>query len=224
MEKALGDYNAAMPATLHLTADQPEKFAQFLTESGLQEWYTQLSIVTWSRLGLTDMSEDQRIALVYGRVRTLCALLEEALLSLAEHTGRAAFRAAVEKQATLHPRALRFLKGPGRRPSLVKLSQVMRLANYNKIEPGLDAPTMAAKFVALGIPSGTNPSTLVPTPEQVLAGLIVIRNLTSHRYPILRAGARVSWFEAWGNHLTAINRTVLWSALILWALANRFKI
>src|SRR5437879_11359913 len=125
-----------MPAALQLAPDEPESLAQFLSESGFQEWYTQLSIVTWRRLVLSDMSEDLRIALVYGRVRTLCALLEEALLSLAEYTGHHVFQAEVENQTALQARTLRFVKGPDlpmtrqhrRRARLLKASQIERRA------------------------------------------------------------------------------------------------
>ncbi len=223
MELALPHYNAAMTAALQLAPDQPEKFLQFLTESGLQEWYTQLSIVTWRRMVLTDMSEDQRIALVYGRVRTLCALLEEALLSLAEYTGHAAFRAAIEKQPTLHPRLLRFLRGPGHPSQIVNRKRVGDLAVGNSIKPDTTSQEAEARFLALGIPSGNAPPQTPQTPEQVLASLIVARNLTSHRFPIVQGGARVRWFEAWGEHLPGINRAVLWAGMMLWAIAVHHK-
>lgn len=222
MEASLGAYNTAMPVPLQLTHDQPQRFAEFLTESGLQEWYTQLSVFSWDWSVLNDRSEDQRIAMVYGRVRTLCSLLEEALLSLAESTGDVAFWKAVEKQPTLQPRLDRFLRGPTGRAKLVAWPQVQRFATANKILPGMDARTVAASFAALGMPAGKDPRGVVPSPEQVLGSLIVLRNFTSHRFPIVHATGRVAWFEAWGNHLPAINRTVLWAALMLWAITRKF--
>jgi len=144
------------------------------------------------------------------------------LLSLAESSGNTAFGAEVQEQSTLQPRLKRFLSGPSGGAHLVDWPVLKKLAETNKILPGMDAPTVAVKFAALGMPPGKDPSSVVPSPEQVLAGLIVLRNLTSHRFPIVHATGRVAWFEAWGNHLPAVNRTVLWAALMLWAITGKF--
>lgn len=169
-----------------------------------------------------DYSYDQRVAVVYGRVRTLCALLEEALLSMAEYTGDAEFRDAVEEQHLLRRRLVRFLQGPGGGTQIVSVPELERLADANGIRPGMDSGEVRVRFLALGIPS--RQATQAPqSPEQVLASLVVVRNLTSHRFPILQAGRRVPWFEAWEEHLPAINRAVLWAALMLWAVSCHHK-
>lgn len=223
MEQALPQYNAAMPAACQLAPDQPEHFLRFLTESGLQPWYTELTTVTWRHSIFFDLSYDQRVALVYGRVRTLCALLEELLLSLADYTGDALFRDAVEERPTLRPRLVRFLQGPRGRSHVVNVGRVQQLADANSITPGMDSPEVQARFLALGIPGRHVTPQPSQGPEQVLASLVVVRNLTSHRFPIVQAGARVPWFEAWEEHLPAINRAVLWAAMLFWAVASHHK-
>jgi hypothetical protein len=223
LELDLAGYNLAMPAHLQLGPEEPEGFLRFLTDSGLQDWYTELSTAAWSQSVLSDMTYDQRIAVVYGRVRTLCALLEETLLSLADHTGDTAFGLAVEKAHTLGKRLPRFLAGPAGSASLVGATQVKALVDANRIMPGMDAQEMGHRFAVLGMPSHHTATTFSQTPEQVLASLIVVRNLTSHRFPIIRGGAPVPWFTAWGDHLPAINQAIRWAALMLWALARHFK-
>ncbi len=79
-----------------------------------------------------------------------------------------------------------------------------------------------AVVAAVGMPAGKAPRGVGPSPEQVLWNLMVLRHFTSHRFPIVPATGRVAWFEAWGNHLPAINRTVLWAALMLWAITRKF--
>ncbi len=137
--------------------------------------------------------------MVYGRVRPLCSLLEEALLSLAESTGDVAFWNAVEKQPTLQPRLDRFLRGPTGRAKLVARPHVQRFATANKILPGMDARTVAASFAALGMPAGKDPTGVVPSPEQVLGSLIVLRNFTSTRFPIVPATGPLAWCGAGGS-------------------------
>ena len=219
IELELPRYNAAMPGVLQLATDQPEAFLKFLAESGLQAWYTELTTTAWPHATFFDFSLDQRVAVVYGRVRALCALLEEALLSLAEFTGKSQFRDDVEGRSTLRPRLVRFLQGPLGRSQVVNVGQVNQLVDANSITPGMDSGEVQARFLALGIPG--RHVTLQPSqnPEQVLASLVVVRNLTSHRFPIVQAGQRVPWFEAWEAHLPAINRAVLWAAMLLWAVA-----
>ena len=223
MEQDLPSYNAAMPAPLQLRSDEPEKFLRFLTDSGLQDWYTELSTAAWSQSVLSDMTYDQRIAVVYGRVRTLCALLEEALLALADHTDVTALGLAVEQAHMLRKRLIRFLGGPTGISALIDAAQVKALVDASSIMPGMDASEMGNRFTALGMPSRNAAVVFSQTPGQVLASLIVVRNLTSHRFPIVRAGERVPWFAAWGDHLPAINQAVRWAALMLWALAGHFK-
>jgi hypothetical protein len=223
LEQDLPQYNAAMPAALQLAPDQPEHFLRFLANSGLQAWYTELTTVAWHRSISFDFSYDQRVAVVYGRVRTLCALLEEALLSLADSTGHAAFSEAVEEQHLLRRRLVRFLRGPGGRSQLVNVPQLEQSADANAIRPGMDSPEVRTRFLALGIPSRQANTQAPQSPEQVLASLVVVRNLTSHRFPIIQAGERAPWFEAWGEHLPAINRAVLWAALMVWAVATHHK-
>jgi len=195
----------------------------FLSDSGLQAWYTELTTVAWHDSMVFDFTYDQRVAVVYGRVRTLCALLEEVLLSLADFVGDAPFRDTVEALSTLRPRLSRFLQGPSGRSQLVNVGRVQQLADADSITPGMDSRDVQARFLALGIPGRNVTPQPSQDPEQVLASLVVVRNLTSHRFPIVRAGERVPWFETWEQHLPGINRAVLWSAMLLWAVAVHHK-
>ena len=224
LEKALPAYNAAMPAPLQLGPEQPEQFLRFLTDCGLQQWYTELTTVTWHNDMFFDQSHDQRVAVVYGRVRTLCTLLEESLLSLADHVGDASFVKAVEDGYQLGARLKRFLDGARGAPPLVNAKEVLRLARASSIKPGMDAKEVATGLAALGI-RGTHATgpVIAPSPEQVLASLLVIRNLTSHRFPIVRAGARAAWFDAWSEYLPGVNQAIPWVALALWAITAHYK-
>lgn len=75
-----------------------------------------------------------------------------------------------------------------------------------------------------GIHAGNpHPSIQRPVPERALAGLIFIRNLTSHRFPAPVEERGTGWFKVWSKHLPAINRTILWGALLLWKVTCRYR-
>jgi len=224
IEETLPSFNEAMPEPLRLSAAEAERFLAFLDQAGLEDWFTELSIVTWDSEQFSDRTFDQRVALVYGRVRTLCSLLEEALLAMAEELGNPSFRSETESAPTLYPRLTRFVRGPSGDSKLISVGAVNDLWANNKLLPPFSGAELRQSLVGLGMPTGNPPPhTPAPTPEHVLTGLVFIRNLTSHRYPVLLKGTRVDWFETWGGHLPAINRTILWAALALWGLARHFR-
>jgi hypothetical protein len=162
------------------------------------------------------------VGLVYGRVRTLCSLLEEALLPMAAATGDESFREAIEAAGTLYPRLTRFVQGTTG-TALVDVAAIQKLWVDNRLNPPFSAAQLRNSLLGLGMPAGNPPpSSPAPRLEQVLTGLIFVRNLTSHRYPILLSGTRVEWFETWGGHLPAVNRAILWAALTLWGLMRHF--
>lgn len=224
IEEAAPNFNNAMPTSLRLSVDDCETFLSFLDEAGLAEWFTELSIVTWHSEQFWDRSHDQRVGLVYGRVRTLCSLLEEGLLPMSEECRDAAFRGDVERASTLSARLKRFVQGPSGKNSPVNLGTMERLWASNRLVPPFTAAQLRTSLVGLNMLAGNPPPAApAPTLEHVLTSLLFIRNLTSHRYPVLLDGARVEWFEAWGGHLPAINRNILWAALALWALTRTFR-
>jgi hypothetical protein len=223
LEEALPPYNQAVGPRLQLTTTDCEDLLTFLDESGLQTWFTELSIVSWDSEQFWDRTYDDRVGLVYGRVRTLAGLLEEALLAMAERTGNTRFRDAVESKATLCPRLEAFVRGPSGRLDLVNLGLIRRLRTQASLKPPFSGAQLSASLSALGMYGGNPaPTAPAPTAEQLLAGLIFVRNVTSHRYPILLGGFRVEWFETWGGHLPAINRHISWAALLLWGMSRRF--
>lgn len=179
--------------------------------------------MTWHSEQFWDRTFDQRVGLVYGRVRTLCNLLEEALLPMSEETKDSSFRTEVERASTLNPRLKRFVRGPGGEVTLVDVDAIDKMWADNKVVPPFSGAELRRSLVGLGMPAGDPPPPPLPTLEQVLTGVIFIRNLTSHRYPVLLRGTRVDWFETWGGHLPAINRTILWAALALWGLTKNFS-
>jgi hypothetical protein len=224
IEEVLPSFNEAMPLGLRLSIADGEGLLTFLDESGLEDWFTELSIVTWHSEQFWDRTFDQRVGLVYGRVRTLCSLLEEALLPLADETGDPSFRNEVECASTLYPRLTKFVRGPRSKNTLVDIAVIDKLWAENKLVPPFSGAELQRSLIGLGMPSGNPPPpTPAPTLEQVLTGFVFIRNLTSHRYPVLLRGTRVDWFETWGGHLPAINRTILWVALALRGLTNLFS-
>jgi hypothetical protein len=156
-------------------------------------------------------------------VRSLCTLLEEALRSFAEITGDAAFADDVEARGVMSRRLGAFLKGPAGKASPVRPEDVLGLNDKWQVWPPVAAARLEACLDALGMPAGDPPPGLGPDSVQTLAGLVFVRNLTSHRFPIVLSDARAQWFDTWGDHLPAINRTVAWSGLALWALTKYFR-
>ena|SRR6266550_294838 len=225
LEKALMDYNRAMPTALQLESADIEGFLRFLGDSGLEQWYTEFSTVTWHQQTFFDQSQDQRIAVVYGRVRVMCALLEDAMISMAEQIGNADFVAAIEGEEKLKGRLPRFLKGP-RSPAstLLDSSRIDALSGSNRISIGLDAKQAGDRLRALGMKGRQDQGpSIAKTPEQVLAAFVIVRNFTSHRFPIARGGERAAWFDAWSEYLPSINESMGWAGLLLWAVTKNHK-
>ena len=223
LEAMLPDYNAAALPELHLDARDVQDFVEHLRQAGLEDWMTQLVAENWDIEVLWEMSEDQRISMVFGRVRTLCALLEEALLSFADFVGDADFTKSVESQAMLSCRLGAFLKGRAGKTSPVSPREVVALNKKCRVNPPVPSTCLETSLDALAMRAGDPAPLPGPDSVQMLAGLVFIRNLTSHRYPIVLSDVRANWFETWGQHLPAVNRTVPWSGLALWALTKHFR-
>jgi hypothetical protein len=117
-----------------------------------------------------------------------------------------------------------FLKGPkGGKGSPVTWSNVSRLFQRNRVDQPVAPADLERCLNGLMMPAQPPSGWRGPDSARVLAGLFFIRNLTSHRFPIVVQGVREPWFEIWGKHLAAINRTVTWSGLALWALVKCFR-
>lgn len=223
LETELSDYNCAVPLVLRLSAEDAEALLLFLAEAGLEQWYTELGVATLDQDLLWEMSQEQRIATSYGRIRTLAVLLEEALLAFAAETGDSKFKDQVENQKTLGRRLPKFLSPPDGWSPPVSSNAVLYLTEKYRVAPPIGRMAFETSMRGLAMPPGHPAPPPFPTPVEVLAGFTFIRNLTSHRYPIIVSGSRAEWFDAWGPHLPAVNRTMMWSGLILWALTGHYK-
>lgn len=225
----LPEYNGAFGDDFKLTPADVDALLAFLTETGLAQWPMELSIVGWHDDSFLDLSESQQRSVVFGRVRTLCVLLEEAVPTLAARRGGESFGYEVEMQWALFNKIKYFVGGPDRSLGLV-LPQTMQDLNtaYNVLKERRDvgpnfAAALSQSFSGYGMPCEADISAaLPPSPEQVLAGVAFVRNLTSHHFPMASESRSTRWQQAWADHLPAINRTVRWAMLILWAIARRF--
>lgn len=223
LEETLADYNAAAVPELRLDPSDVQNFIDHMHQAGLDDWATQLVIETWDIEVLIEMSPDQSISMAYSRFRVLCALLEEALRTFAELTTNADFIGNVEKKGTLSPRLREFLGGPAGKTQPVPAACVKTIGEAYAVFPPIGSVQIETSLDGLCMPAGEPPSLPGPDSAHVLAGLVFIRNLTSHRYPIVLPNGRADWFDGWGGHLAAVNRTIAWSGLTLWALTKHFR-
>lgn len=226
-------YNRAMSAIGALSPADVLEMLAFLAEHGLAQWQLELSIVPWHGDWFRDLSDQMRESIVHGRVRTMCALLEEAVATLADSFGGESFGFAVETQTALFGKVTKFVRGPDpdRRPHVIDTSKLESLnAAHNVLrdsrrrEVGSNfASALSSSLVGYGMPSGLERDLVeFPSAEQVLAGAVFIRNLTSHQSPVSSQDRSTRWQEVWADHLPAINRTVRWAMLVLWSIAQRF--
>lgn len=229
---ALPDYNAKIRHPFRLTEEETLAFLTFLQRVGLQHWYTELSIVGWQEEGFLDYSDEQRASIVYGRVRTLAVLLEEALVAMAEDVGDPSLFRTVSESGTLAKKLNSFMNWPKPSRRLVvqkKIDDMNRRYNIFSpkkppIPPNRLNRLLSRSLRGYGIHAGNPPSPIQrPVPERILAGLVFIRNLTSHRFPVPVEGRRSGWFDVWSKHLPAINRTILWGALALWKMKCHYR-
>lgn len=225
--RGLPEVNALLGGRANVDERSAEEMLLFFEEVGLLEWAVEFSLATWNDDDYWASSLDRRVALTFGRIRTLAALLEEGILSLAQRVNDAAFAQHIESRATLRPRLRAFLAGPGGRGSIIDPDVVQRIFQTSgaaDLRPPIDGARLAAVFRNLGLVTGDAPLVVGQhAPESVLAALICLRNLTSHRFPILRDGDRAGWFDVWEEHIKSINRSVLWAAVILWLVSKQFR-
>jgi hypothetical protein len=216
LNEELAAYNAGVPADLQMTVAEIDPFLTFLDRAGLKEWYSNLVLAGWEQ-DFFEMGRDLRVARLYGRLRTLAALVEEGLFAMAEHTGKLQFAVEVEAQMTFKPRLSRYIQGPLGTDTTVDNGALTNLYRNFTVAPPVSMAELQRCFTGLGLTNDQPVSV-----EQLLAGLLFIRNITSHRFPLVGADGRQEWFPAWDEQLPAVNRTLLWSTLILWKLARRF--
>jgi len=96
--------------------------------------------------------------------------------------------------------------------------------NRKTIPPGMFNQSLRQSLQGYGIHAGRQPPSIPsPVPGRILAGLVFIRNLTSHRFPAPAQEEEKSWFDVWSNHLPAINRTILWGAFLLWKVTSHYR-
>jgi hypothetical protein len=82
--------------------------------------------------------------------------------------------------------------------------------------PPITPQKVQATFDALGILRGDAPHP--QTPAQILASLLTLRNLTSHRFPVASpASRRASWLAELQLRRPAVERSLVRAALVLWA-------
>jgi len=135
LERTSSSYNAAAIPELRLDQSDVEDFVSHMHDAGLDDWTTQLVAEMWDIDQLLEMSESQRISMVYSRVRVLCTLLEEALRSFVEIIGDDAFTKSVESQGVLSRRLGAFLKGPPGKVSPVAPGDVVALNDEWRVKP-----------------------------------------------------------------------------------------
>lgn len=225
MVETLPLYDEHVPAPLRVTATQAEALLVFLEEVGLQEWSVEYSIIAWHGEMFASSTPDRRVAVAFGRIRTLTALLEEALQSLAVRTKQPGHDQAVEAEGALLARIRTFVWGGQGQQHVLSRSQFQQVYDRHcGVRPPIDARRLAAAFDAVGVATGNPPPVATQhVPEKTLAALVLIRNIVSHRFPLSSEGERPEWFSVWGERLPAINRTILWAALLLWALSERMR-
>ena len=225
IEKTLPLYNRHVAEGLRLTMQQCEEFLHFLQGIGLQEWLVEYSAASWDSEQFATSTHDRRIAVAFGRVRTITVLLEEAVFALAERTTDKNFAGATEAAKDLFNRLRVFVKGPIQFNPILNSAELQRLYDTRRVRvPPIDLNKFASSFTALGMSETGLPQDGASFQEErVLAALILVRNFVSHRFPLSQDGSRPSWFAEWGRRLAGINRTILWAALILWALSEAYR-
>jgi hypothetical protein len=220
-------YNRRVSTPLRVTPAAAQQFLEFLGEAGLQEWYVEYAGATWPSEQFVTSSPDRRIATAFGRIRTLTVLMEDMLLALAERLSDSRFRTAVESSATLGQRLPSYFKHPKVTASVFDWAKCQSIfQNYcRQVDTPPIAPTTLAKsFSKLGLVRGIR---IPPKPrigaESAIASIWLIRNITSHRFPLSREGLRPDWFSEWGDRLPSINRTILWAALVMWSVSEHIR-
>lgn len=114
IEQTLPLYNEHVRDRLRLTMQQCEECLHFLQGIGLQEWLVEYSAVSWDSEQFATSTHDRRIAVAFGRVRTITVLMEEGLFALAERTVDKGFAEAIEAAKDLFSRVRVFATGPNR--------------------------------------------------------------------------------------------------------------
>ncbi len=225
MVETLPLYDQHVPESLRVTPTQAEALLVFFEEVGLQEWSVEYSIVGWHGEIFASSTHDRRVAVAFGRIRTLTALLEEALLSLGIRTKQPGLAQAVEAERALFARIRTFAWGGRGQQHVLSRSQFQQVYDRHcDVRPPIDAHRLAAALDAVGVSAGDPPPVAAQyVPEKTLAAFVMIRNIASHRFPVAREGERPDWFSVWGERLPAINRTVLWTALLLWAFSDLLR-
>jgi hypothetical protein len=223
----LPHFNASLGGRFQVDELQAEQMLSFFDEVGLTEWAVEFSLVTWHDDHYWASSLDRRVALSFGRIRTLTTLLEEAILSFAQRVRHDTFADMVESRPTMWPRLVAYLSGPDGQGSLVDRRTVQHIYQRSGaagIHPPIDPARLRGVFNALGLVPGDAP---IPhrahAPEALLTTMVCLRNLASHRFPLVSDGDRAEWFTVWEEHIKSINRSVLWSALTLWAVSIQFR-
>jgi len=227
IDHELDAFNSSVGPELSLTLLEAERLLDFLDGAGLQNWYNEYPIAAWHTPTFFDQSHWQRVGVAFGRIRTLAVLVEEMLLAFAEDTGQPQFVERIERNPTLTPRIIGFIKGPTDQPCKIRVELIERLCSMHSIRPHKNqslAERLGSSLTALGMFPGKDPGPIPqPTVEHLIAGLVVVRNFTGHRFPFLSSTREESVLEKWGQHLPAISRTLLWSVLSLWAMTVQFK-
>lgn len=226
LEATLPKFNAATIPGLRLNVSDVTAFLDFLTEVGLAQWYVDLAVLQGPRPGFSVYSRDLDRASRFGRTRSLAILLEEAMLSMALRSG-AEFGQQIERAGNLNPRLSRFLVGPHGRAPLVSKADRNRLIGRTRVAVNDGSEVVAKKMTELALVPAPKLSqhagswedlSSAPDAVQVLAGLEFIRNTTAHRSP----SSGSVWFAPWEDRQVAIDRTLAWAGLTLWAVQRTF--
>jgi len=228
----LPKYNEKIRKAFRVTDEEVVAFLTFLQNAGLQQWYTELSIVGWQTGEFLDYGEEQRISMVYGRARTMAVLLEEGLVAMSEEVGDEGLFQSVSEAGTLQKKLNKFINFSALKKPLVSQKSIDNLHRRFNIF-SLKKPTIPlarlnralnSSLPGYGIHRGKFPALIQrPVAEHVLAGLTFVRNLTSHRFPAPTEDRQRGWFEAWSDHLPAMNRNILWGALLLWKMTCIYR-
>jgi hypothetical protein len=164
LQEELPHYNAGKPAALVFGAGEVESFLDFMAESGLQDWYSHLVLAGWDN-DFFELGPQLRRARIYGRLRTLGALVEEGLLAMADRTGKRAFADEVEAESTFKPRMSRFIQGPSGLDATVDGQILTRLTRDYRVHPPIAVAELTHCFAGLGIENGAQGVSIEQSPR-----------------------------------------------------------
>lgn len=197
-----------------------ERLLDLLDESGLCGWYSELTTVGWGE-HFVDMSDEQRRAVVHGRVRTLAALTEEFLPAVVSHAAGPEVGLAVLARPTMRGRVECMAKLLEFRALGLDLERLKLLAKG--ASPPFSRDELRGRFAALGIHARDD---VRPAEDftALLAALLFIRNLVVHRYPSKGDSSGEAWRDVFADVLAGINDRMAVAVLVLWGLAEGHRL